>query len=140
MNTQEPYEGDPTHSPIRLFAMGSLLFALLSAGTMAAYVVQPPPLGWSTGFLVASALLLFATAVGLVRRRGFAWRRFFLVAKYVVLMTLVITAMLEYVFVFDGMRGNPLIVMTVVLAITAIDIPILWGFSVARHERTPSLS
>jgi hypothetical protein len=118
--------------------MGSLLCAMLSAGTMAAYVVQPPPLGWPAGFLAASALFLLATAVGLLLRRGFAWGRFFTVAKYVVLMTLVMTAMLEYVFVFDGMRGKALLVMTVVLAITAIDIPILWGFSVARHERIPT--
>ena len=138
MNTHEPYLGDTTHSPIRLFAMGSLLCAILSAGIMTAYVVQPPPLGWSSGFLFASMLFLLATVVGLVRRSGFAWGRFFTVAKYVVLMTLVITSMLEYVFVFDGMRGKPLVVMSVVLGITAIDIPILWGFSVARHERIPT--
>lgn len=146
MNTHEPHEpheprlGDTTHSPIRLFATGSLLCAMLSAGIMAAYVPRPAPLGWSTGFLAASAVLLVAAAVGMLLRRDFAWRRFFVVARYVVLMTAVISAMLEYVFVFDGMRGTALVIMTIVLAITAIDIPILWGFAVARHESVPSRS
>jgi hypothetical protein len=138
--THEPYLGDTTHSPIRLFAMGSLVCAMLSAGIMAAYVPRPAPLGWSTGFLVASAVLLVAAVVGMLRRRNFAWSRFFSVAKYVVLMTVVISAMLEYVFVYDGMRGNPLVIMSVVLAITAIDVPILWGFAVARHETAPGRS
>lgn len=140
MNSHEPYQGDTTHSPIRFFAIGSLICAMLSAGIMAAYVPRPAPLGWSAGFLVASALLLLAAVVGMVLRHNFAWGRFFLVAKYVVLMTVVVSAMLEYVFVFDGMRGTALVIMTIVLAITAIDIPILWGFAVARHERIPSRS
>jgi hypothetical protein len=149
METYEPHEpqashepnlGDTTHSPIRLFVTGSLLFAMLSAGFMAAYVPRPAPPGWSTGFLVASAVLLVAAVAGMLGRRNFAWSRFFVVAKYVVLMTVVISAMLEYVFVYDGMRGNPLAIMSVVLAITAIDVPILWGFAVARHETAPGRS
>jgi hypothetical protein len=139
-NTGEPYVGDTTHSPIRLFAIGSLVCAIVSAGILAAYAPRPAPLGPSEGFLVASGVLLLACVAGLLRRRSFAWSRFFTVAKFVVLMTVVISAMLEYVFVFDGMRGGSLAIMSTVLAITAIVIPILWGFSVARHERVPSRS
>jgi hypothetical protein len=138
IHSQEPYAGDTTRSAIPLFALGSIICAILSAGIMAAYVPQPAPLGVCTGFLIASLVLLLATAVSLIRRPNFAWGRFFSVAKWVVLVTLVITSMLEYVFVFDGTRGTALVIMSVVLAITAIDIPILWGFSVARHERIPS--
>jgi hypothetical protein len=130
-----PYLGDTKHSPIRLFAIGSLVFAILSAGFLAAYAPRPAPLGPPAGFLLVSVLLLLATAVGLVLRTGFAWGRFFSIAKFVVMMTVVISAMLEYVFVFDGMRGAALAIMSIVLAVTAIDIPILWGFAVARHER-----
>jgi hypothetical protein len=56
----------------------------------------------------------------------------------VLLLTLVYTGMLEYVIVFDGARGKPLIIMTIVLLLTAIDVPILWAFSVARHEQISS--
>ena len=138
--TQAPNLGDTTRSPIRLFAIGSLVCAILSAGILAAYAPRPAPLGPSEGFLIGSVVLLLATVAGLVLRRNFAWSRFFAVAKYVVLMTVVISAMLEYIFVFDGMRGGALAIMSIVLAITAIDIPILWGFSVARHERVPGRS
>jgi hypothetical protein len=138
--SHEPYLGDTSHSPIRVFAIGSLVCAILSAGILAAYAPRPAPLGPSEGFLAASAVLLAATVAGLLLRRRFAWSRFFMVAKFVVLMTVVISAMLEYVFVFDGMRGAALAVMSLVLAITAIVIPILWGFSVARHERVASQS
>jgi hypothetical protein len=137
IDASEPYAGDTTRSPIPLFALGSIICAILSVGVMAAYVTQPAPLGWPTGFLIASVIFLLATVVSLARRRNFAWKRFFTIARWVVLMTLVITSMLGYVFIFDGMRGGSLAIMVAMLAITAIDIPILWGFSVARHERTP---
>jgi hypothetical protein len=138
MDAHAPYLGDTSHSPIRLAAMSSLLCAMLSAGIMAAYAPRAVPstsLWWSTGFAVAAALLLFGATAGMLLRRNFAWGRFFGVAKYVVLMTAVISAMLEYVFVFDGMRGRPLAIMSAVLAITALDVPVLWGFAVARHEK-----
>ncbi len=139
-HAHKPHLGDTTRSPIRLFAIGSLACAIISAGILAAYAPRPAPLAPSEGFLVASGVLLFACVAGLLVRRDFAWRRFFTVAKFVVLMTAVISAMLEYVFVFDGMRGGALAIMTIVLAITAIVIPILWGFAVARHETVPSRS
>jgi RsiW-degrading membrane proteinase PrsW (M82 family) len=44
----------------------------------------------------------------------------------------------EYVMAFDGMRGEALVIMTVILLLFLVNIPMLWGFSVARHERTPS--
>jgi len=140
MDNHEPYQGDTTRSPIRLFAIGSLVCAIVSAGILAAYAPRPAPLGPSEGFLIGSAVLLVACVAGLLRRRNFAWNRFFTVAKFVVLMTVVVSAMLEYVFIFDGMRGGALAIMSIVLAITAIDIPILWGFAVARHERVPNRS
>jgi hypothetical protein len=44
----------------------------------------------------------------------------------------------EYVIVFDGTRGEPLVVMTIILLLFLVNIPMLWGFSVARHERVPN--
>jgi hypothetical protein len=138
MNAQPPYMGDTKRSPVPPLALGSIACSLLSAGIMAAYAPQPSPLGWSYGFLIGSVVLLAATVIAMLRRPNFVWKRFFGVAKWVVLMTLLITSMMGYVFVFDGMRGAPLAIMLVMLAVTAIDIPILFGFSVARHERVQS--
>jgi hypothetical protein len=41
----------------------------------------------------------------------------------------------EYVIVLDGTRGSALVVMTIIIGLFLVNIPMLWGFSVARHER-----
>jgi hypothetical protein len=43
----------------------------------------------------------------------------------------------EFVLVFDGTRGTPLLVLTLTILLFLINIPMLWGFSVARHEPAP---
>ncbi len=137
VNAPEPYVGDTTRSPVVAFAIGSIACALVSVGILIFYVPHPASLAWASGFSGGSAALLLAAMVSLLRRRPFAWRQFFIVARWVFLLTMVYTGMLEYVIVYDGARGKPLIIMTIVLLLTAIDIPILWAFSVARHERIP---
>ncbi|HEY2301568.1 MAG TPA: hypothetical protein VGH66_06725 [Acidimicrobiales bacterium] len=42
--------------------------------------------------------------------------------------------MLECAFVLDHSRGGILLVLTLMLAIFAVNIPLLLGFSVARHQ------
>jgi hypothetical protein len=42
--------------------------------------------------------------------------------------------MIEYVFVADGTPGRPLLVLTLMLAIFAVDIPLILAFSVARYQ------
>lgn len=44
--------------------------------------------------------------------------------------------MLEYVFVVDGTPRTVLTLLTAMLAIFAIDIPLLFAFSVARYQPT----
>ena len=135
VNAPEQYAGDTTKSAVSGCTLASIGCTLVSVIIMSAYAPKPAPMTWPDTFLVASVVLLGIALVSLRRRSNFAWKRFFQVAKWVVLMTLIYGGMLEYVFIFDGMRGTPLAIMTVVLLLTAIDVPILWGFSVARHER-----
>ena len=47
---------------------------------------------------------------------------------------LVIAGMIEYAFIYDGTRGNALIVLIGMLAVFAIAVPLLLGFSVARFQ------
>jgi len=131
----EPYLGDTSRSPVVGCMLASIVCAFLSVGIIAAYLPRPAPLPWSIGFLVASAALLAAALVFLLRRRGFAWRLFFAVARWILALTLVFTAMAVYVFVSDGTPLKTMAIMAIVLLLTAIDIPVLVGFSVARHER-----
>ncbi len=46
----------------------------------------------------------------------------------------VIAGMLEFVFVRDGTGGSMLALVTVSLVIFAVDIPVLFAFSVARFQ------
>ena len=135
VNAPEPYAGDTTRSPVVVCTLGSIICAIASVGIIVAHMPRPIPLAWPWGLLGAAAALLLAAVISLLRRRPFAWHRFFTVAGWVLLLTMVYVGMIEYVFVHNRGGGKPLIVMTIVLLITAIDIPILWAFSVARHER-----
>lgn len=86
---------------------------------------------------IAGALTL-TSIVLLLRKKAFARKMFFKVAKWVFLYILVLTGMGEYVIVFDGTRGETLVVMTIIILLFLVNIPMLWGFSVARHERIPN--
>ena len=79
-------------------------------------------------------MLLAANVVLLARIEPFAWRIFRLVTAWVFAAYVVIAGMLEYVFVYDHTRGTQLVILTGMLAVFAVDIPLLLGFSVARYQ------
>jgi hypothetical protein len=104
---------------------------------MAAHLPAHPPLGFAEVLLVIAAVVLVTNVVLLARLRDFAWASFFLVAKWSLLAYLVIAGILEYIFVLDGTRGQILVVMTCMLAIFAVNVPMLLAFSVARYQPVP---
>ena len=101
---------------------------------MAAHIPARVSLALPIGLLVAAGALVLANLVQLARLGKFAWSTFFLVGKWSLVAYLVITGMLEYIFVLDGTRGSTLAIMTVMLAIFALDVPVLLAFSVARYQ------
>ena len=46
----------------------------------------------------------------------------------------IIAGMLEFVFIKDDTPNDPLMVLAGMLLVYAIDIPLLFGFSVARYQ------
>lgn len=129
-----PYVGDTGRSPVVACLVGSLVCAFLGIGVIAAYLPAPVPVGWPIGFLAASVALL-AAATGLLRlRRRFAWALFFAVARWVFVGTSIFSLMGVYVMVYDGTSRLALNVMIAVLLLSAIDIPLVIAFNVARHE------
>ena len=141
VNNAQPYAGDTSSSPVSGLTLASIICTLVAVIIQSASVmggtgpVNPAPLVWPISFLAASVVLLAAAIVSLLRRPNFAWQRFFTVAKWVLCMTAVYAFMLLYVFIYDGMRGSALVITVITFIITAVDVPILWGFAVARHER-----
>lgn len=120
--------------PVAEVAVVSMALVIMGGIYMAAHLPASPPLGVPVGLLIAAGLLVLANVAQLARLRKFAWTTFFLVAKWALVAYLVITGMLEYIFVLDGTRGSTLVVMTVMLAVFAVDVPVLLAFSVARYQ------
>jgi hypothetical protein len=83
--------------------------------------------------LALAAALLLANAAMLSRVRDFAWRRFSEVARWGLLAYVVIAGMLEYVFVYDGVSGGTLVVLSGMLLIFGINVPLILAFTVARY-------
>ena len=123
-----------TLPPIQPIAIA--IFALVVTGGVytAAHLPRHVPQGPTITLLSAAVLLLVLNAVLLSRIDGFAWGRFRQVAGWVLAAYVVIGGMLEYVFVYDHTRGTQLLILTLMLAVFAVNVPMLLGFSVARFD------
>ena len=138
VNTTQTYAGDTKSSPIIASIIGTVISCILAAGIIIAHIPGPAPMWGSVMWVCIAAVLTIATVILILRKKPFARKLFFKVAKWVFLYILVLSGMGEYVIVFDGTRGEPLVVMTIILLLFLVNIPMLWGFSVARHERASS--
>ncbi len=83
--------------------------------------------------LVASALLLLNIGF-LSHLKDFAWKTFYAVAKWSLLAYAIIAGTIEFIFIFDKTRGSTLLLFSAILLIFAVNIPIHFGFSVARYQ------
>jgi hypothetical protein len=101
---------------------------------MAAHMPKEVPLALPIALLAVGAALLAVNVVLLSRVRDFAWDKFRLVGGWSLAAYVVIAGMLEYVFIKDDTPNDPLLVLTGMLLVYAIDIPLLFGFSVARYQ------
>ena len=134
--------GSATSAPVEtpglppVTQIGMLSLALIVAGGiyLAAHLPNHVSLAPAIGLLVASALLLAGNLAALARVRGFAWGRFFEIARWALLAYLVIAGMIEYAFLRDELSGGPLVVLTLSLMVFAVHVPVLIGFTVARYE------
>ena len=120
--------------PIQPIAIAILVLIVTGGVYTAAHLPRHVPQGPTIALLSAAVVLLVANVVLLSRIEGFAWGRFRQVAGWVLLAYVVIAGMLEYVFVYDHTSGTQLLILTLMLAVFAVNVPMLLGFSVARFE------
>lgn len=121
------------YPPVTGIAMTSLGLIVAGGIYLSAHLPKHVPLAPAVVLLVLSALLMAYNLYSLTRVKDFPWPRFFAVAKWSLLAYVVIAAMIEYAFLHNHLRGGPLVVLTLSLAIFAIHVPTLLGFTVARY-------
>ena len=119
--------------PISEIAIAAMALIIVGGITLASRLPHPAPLPPLIALLAAAAVLVLIDVVLLARLRDFAWPLFFQVAGWSLLAYSVMYGILEFTFVYDHVTGSTLVVMTLMLVVIAIDIPLLFGFSVARY-------
>ena len=119
--------------PVSEISIAILVMVIAGGVYLASHLpnhVSPLP---TTILIALAGLLVLINLYLLSRILNFAWDKFFLVAKWTLLAYGVIAGTLEYIFIKDGTRGSVLAVMSIALLIFAINLPIHFGFTVARY-------
>ncbi|MFZ2049871.1 MAG: hypothetical protein WB698_00970 [Solirubrobacteraceae bacterium] len=119
--------------PVTQVAMATLTLIVAGGIYLAANLPAHVTLAPAIVLLAAAVALLLGNAVMLSQIEPFAWERFFQVARWTLLAYLVVTGMLAFVFIYDGVRGGTLGVLLGMLAVFALDVPLMIAFTVARY-------
>jgi hypothetical protein len=121
------------YPPVTQVGMASLALIVAGGIYLSAHLPRHVPLGPAVALLAASALLLGGNLLALSRVEGFAWGRFFDVAKWALLAYAITAGLIEYAFLQNHLSGGALVVLTLSLVVYAVHVPILIGFTVARY-------
>lgn len=119
--------------PVTEVAVATLTLIVIGGIYLAAKIPAHVTLAPAIALLGAAVVLLLCNVLMLSRAQDFAWRRFFQVARWALLAYVVIAGMLEYVFVYDGVSGGTLVVLSGMLLVFGLDVPLILAFTVARY-------
>lgn len=119
--------------PVTEVGMASLALIVAGGIYLSAHLPEHVPLAPAVVLLVLSAALLAGNMFSLSRVEGFAWDRFFQVAKWALLAYAITAGMILYAFLRDSLSGGPLVVLTLSLVVYAVHVPMLIAFTVARY-------
>ncbi len=125
---------DKNFPPCETFATLSLSFVVIGGITMAAYSPDTAPFTLS-GTLLGIALLVFVINAFLIAKVFHEIKSVFIkVAKWMILVEVIVSGLLFYVFYLDGTRSTSLVILTAFLALFALNIPIIVGYTVAKSQ------
>jgi hypothetical protein len=120
--------------PVTQLGMASLALIVAGGIYLSAHLPQHVPLAPAVVLLALSALLLAGNLLALSRVDGFAWGRFIDVARWALLAYAITAGLIEFAFLRNHLSGGPLVVLTLSLAVYAVHVPVLIGFTVARYD------
>lgn len=122
--------------PVTEVGMLSLALIVAAGIYLSAHIPNHVSLTPAVILLCASALLLAGNLASLARVQGFAWPRFFAIARWALLAYVIVAGMIEYAFLRDHLSGGPLVVLTLSLVVFAVHVPVLIAFTVARFAES----
>ena len=126
------------YPPFTQLGMLSLALIVIGGIYLASHLPEHVPIGPAVALLVASVLVLTLNLLLLRRVEGFAWHRFFYVAKWALLAYAITAGMILYAFLRDHVSGASLVILTLSLLVYAVQVPTLIAFTVARYDTSES--
>lgn len=120
--------------PVAEVCVLTLVLVVMGGIYVAAKLPGDVPLALPFTLVIVAAALLLANIVMLSRVRPFAWPAFFLVAKWALLAYAAIAVILIYTFIRNDTPGDVMALLIAQLAVFAVNIPLLFAFSVARYQ------
>jgi len=120
--------------PVAGAALASMVLVIVGTIYLAANIGRDPSLATPVGLDVVAALMLVGAAIVVSRIEDFAWRIFFVVARWALLGYVVIAGMIEFVFIRDNTPAAQLATMTAGLVLFVLDVTLILAFSVARYQ------
>jgi drug/metabolite transporter (DMT)-like permease len=123
-----------TLPPIAGTALASMVLVIVGTIYLASTIGRDPSLAIPVTLDVIAAVLFVAAAVIASRIDDFAWRIFFVVARWALLGYVVIAGMIAFVFVRDSTPTEQLTVMIAGLVLFVLDVTMILAFSVARYQ------
>ncbi len=131
-NTERPFP------PVTLLTVLSLGAVLTGGIYMVATFRSSDSYALPVALLVASAALFVISVLLLARHRGFAWPVFTRVARWALLAYAVIAGMIEFSFIHNHVSGTPLLTLSLMLVMFALDVPLSIAATVARFADPPN--
>jgi hypothetical protein len=120
--------------PVSELAIVTMALVIIGATYIAGHIPRDVPLLLPAILMIAGYALLIVNLYLLSRLKDFAWGTF----RQVFIRSLagygVIAALLAYVFIRDDIPNDVMAFLAGMLILFAIDIPLLFGFSVARYQ------
>jgi hypothetical protein len=120
--------------PISEIAIATMTLVVIGGTYIAAHIPDDVPLLLPTVLAVAAAALLVVNLYLTSTLKPFAWGVFRQVFGWSLAGYGVISALLMFVFIRDDIPGDVMTFLIAMLVIFAINIPLLFAFSVARYQ------
>lgn len=120
--------------PVAELAIATMILVVIGGTFIAAHIPRNVPLLLPTVLMVVAYGLFVVNVVLLSRIRDFAWGVFSLVFTRSLAGYGVIAGLLTYVFLRDDIPNDVMAFLAAMLVLFALDIPLLFGFSVARYQ------